>query len=258
VSSTLIAFGATNVTTVCPHFAGEARAIRKYVADAVRDRILQNPDNHLRPYIELGGRGTEKPISYSTVDKTFFSLFVGQEMLAGPIGQGTETGDNPRILEVEQITRLMNIVAEEVYEERYDFERGTYQIEAKVQRDEDVPEGHLRAVRMGKEEVMSAWLRYVENVIQQYHLMTGTVLPKSGIFQIRHPEPLWERLRVFIHNLAGLPLWANRDLSLIAFGGKQTAKFWENVFSTGRTPQGADVLAEPLNLVKLLGGAGLP
>lgn len=237
------------------HFAGEARAIRRYVVDAVRDRITQHPDNRLRTYVEFSGKGADKPISYSTIDKTFFSLFVGQEMLTTPVGCGTETGDNPRLLEIEQIVRLMNLTAELIYEGQYDFERGTYQLEVKLQRGEDIPEGHVRAFRMGKEEVMGAWLRYVQLVIEQYYLVTGSVLPKGRMFQIRHPEQLWVRLRVFIRNLAALPLWTNRELSLLAFGGKQTTRFWEDVFTTGKSPQGAQVLPEALNINELLRGS---
>lgn len=234
------------------HFAGETRAMRRYVVDAVRDRITQHPDNRLRAYVEFSGKGAEKPISYSTIDKTFFSLFVGQEMLTTPVGMGTESGDNPRLLEVEQIVRLMNLTAELIYEDQYDFERGTYQLEVKLQKGEGIPEGHVRAFRMGKEEVIGAWLRYVQMVIEQYYLLTGTVLPKGRIFQVRHPEQLWNRLRVFIRNLAALPLWTNRELSLLAFGGKQTTSFWEAVFTTGKSPQGAQVLPDPLNINDLL------
>lgn len=234
------------------HFAGEARAVRRYVVDAVRDKIMQHPNNRLRPYVEFAGKGTDKPISYSTIDKTFFSQFLGQEMLTTPIGQGTETGDNARLLEVEQLVRLLSIVAQEIYEGRYDFERGTYQLEAKLQHGEDIPDSHLRAFRMGKEEVLTAWLRYVEAVIEQYYLTNGLKLPKNGTLQIRHPEQLWERLRVFVRNLAGLPLWTNRELSELAFGGKQSASFWDQVFTKGQTPQGAQVLPEPLNINTLL------
>ncbi|MBX3069923.1 MAG: HNH endonuclease [Thermomicrobiales bacterium] len=242
-------------TDLVKHFAGEARAVRRYVVDAVRDQITQHPENRLRSYIEFSGKGTEKPISYSTIDKTFFSLLVGQDMLSTPIGQGTETGENPRVLEVEQIVRLMNLVAESIFEGQYDFEIGTYQLEAKVQKGEDVPESHLRAFRMGKEEVMAAWLKYVQRVIDQYYLFNGLSLPSRRVFQVNHPELLWERLRVFLHNLAGLSLWTNRELSLLAFGGKQPAGFWDTVFETGRNPQGAQVLPEPLNINALLAPA---
>jgi len=232
-------------------FSGEGRAVKRYILDGVRDKIAQHPENRLRPYIEFGGKGTERPMSYSSVDKTFFSFFVSQDMLTTPIGMGVETGDNPRVLEVEQIVRLMNIVAEEVYENRYEFERGTYQIEAKLQKGEALPEGHLRAFRIGKEEVMGAWLKYIRDVIDQYYLMTGAPKPKA-VFQRKHPEPLWDRLQSFVRNFASLPMWVNKDLSLTAFGGKQTAKFWETVFETGRSPQGAQILAKPISLSELL------
>ena len=88
--------------------------------------------------------------------------------------------------------------------------------------------------------------------MEQYYLMNGSILPGTGTFQVRHPELLWERLDVFIRNLAGLPLWTNRDLSLLAFGGKQTTRFWEAVFATGQSPQGAQMLPEPLNINALL------
>lgn len=233
------------------HFSGEARSIRRYVLDAVRDQIL-SPDNRLRPYVEFSGKGTDRPISYSTIDKTFFSFFIGQDMLSSPIGQGAETGDNARVLEITQLTRLMDIVAEEIYEKKYDLDRGTYQLEAKVQKGEDVPEAHLRAVRMGKEEVMTAWLKYVEGVIQHYYIINGGILPKDRLFQTRHPDRLWTNIRAFVHNLAGLPLWADHGLSLIAFGAHQRAQFWENVFRKGTTPEGTQVLPEPLDFLKLL------
>jgi len=240
-------------TELVSHFSGEARAIRRYVVDAVRDQIMQHPENRLRKYIEFSGKGTEKPISYSTIDKTFYSRFVGQEMLGTPMGHGTETGENPRMLEIEQIVRLMNIVADAIYVNRYDFERGTYQLEAKLQQGEDVSEDHLRAVRMSKEDVMGGWLRYVQAVMEQYYLLNdGKILPKNRMFQIRHSEQLWERLTVFIKNFSTLPLWANRELSILAFGGKQTTQFWETVFDTGRTPQGASVLPGPINISELL------
>jgi hypothetical protein len=233
------------------YFSGEARSVRRYVLDAVRDQVL-TAENRLRPYIEFGGKGTDRPISYSTIDKTFFSQFIGQDMLNTPIGQGAETGDNPRILEVTQIRRLMDIVAEEIYEQHYDLELGTYQVEAKVQKGVDVPDAHLRATRMGKEELMGAWLKFIESIIQNYYVTTGGVFLKERIFQTRHPEQLWLNIRTFIHNLAGLPMWVDHGLSLTAFGARQRVQFWDQVFKTGRTPEGTSVLPESLNFLKLL------
>ena len=51
---------------------------------------------------------------------------------------------------------------------------------------------------------------------------------------------------------AALPLWVNKDLSATVFGGKQNNSFWQTVFETGRSPQGVQVLAKPLNLVEMI------
>lgn len=58
------------------HFRGESREMKRYVLDWVRNSITTHSDNKLRDYIDYGGRGTEMPLSYSTVEKTFYSFFV--------------------------------------------------------------------------------------------------------------------------------------------------------------------------------------
>ena len=59
------------------HFKGEAREMRRYVLDRVRDSITTHPENKLRDYIEYGGRKSEKPLSYSTIEKTFYKFLNG-------------------------------------------------------------------------------------------------------------------------------------------------------------------------------------
>ena len=58
------------------HFKGESLEMKRYVIDWVRNSITTHTDNKLRDYIDYGGRGTEMPLSYSTVEKTFYSFFV--------------------------------------------------------------------------------------------------------------------------------------------------------------------------------------
>jgi hypothetical protein len=57
-------------------FKGESREMKRYILDAVRDSITHNPDNKLKDYIDFGGRGKERPLSYSSVEKTFYSFFI--------------------------------------------------------------------------------------------------------------------------------------------------------------------------------------
>jgi hypothetical protein len=47
-------------------------------------------------------------------------------------------------------------------------------------------------------------------------------------------------------------VWINNELSVTVFGGKQNNAFWQAIFATGKSPQGVRVLAEPLNLMKMI------
>ncbi len=234
------------------HFKGQSKEIKRYILDAVRNGVTSDPGNKLRDYIDFGGRGKESPLSYSTVEKTFYSFFVFQEVLETPINYRAEEGENPRIVECAQILRLMNLIAEILYIDKFDSDVGTDKIESKVQKG-DVPSlDHLRAYRMSKEEIIYNWLKLVEQVARTYFITLGTPDPRDKLFQIPFPEQIWDNIRKFIESLSNLPLWVNTEMSETIFGGKQNNSYWKTVFETGRTPQGMDVLAKPINLIEMI------
>lgn len=234
------------------HFKGESREMKRYVLDSVRDAVTHDVDNKLRDFIEFGGKAQDKPLSYSTVEKTFYSFFIYPDVLDTPLDWRAEEQANPRDLEVSQIVRLMNIIAEEIYIDQFDLVAGTSRLENRVSKGEDVNGAHLRAFRMGKEEILYVWLRYVRQIVQGYFNMMGTPIDEKRLFQYPFPEPLWERIRTYVANLAKLPLWLNRELAATAFGGKQTYEFWQTVFETAKTPQGQQMLAAPINLMEMI------
>jgi hypothetical protein len=234
------------------YFRGQSREMKRYILDAVRDAVTSDADNKLRDFIDYGGRGKERPLSYSTIDKTFYSFFVHQGVLSTPLNFGAENGENPRELETSQIIRLMNIIAEEIYVGKFDPDIGTDKIESRLQKGEVFKHDHLRAFRMSKEELVYNWLRYIQHVAKNYFINTGIPIQEDKLFQYRFPEQLWTNIRSFVRNLAALPLWVNKDLSETVFGGKQNNSFWQTVFETGRSPQGVQVLAKPLNLVEMI------
>jgi len=233
-------------------FRGESREMKRYILDAVRDSISHNLDNKLKDYIDFGGRGKERPLSYSSVEKTFHSFFIFQDVLDTPISYKLETGENPRYLEKEQILKLMNIIAEEIYIGKYDTDIGTNRIENRLQEGEALPLEHIRAFRMSREELLWNWLKYVSQIIRNYFIMQGTPIEESKLFQYKFPDPLWERIRTFVRNFSNLPLWSNTALSSTVFGGKQNYDYWQHVFEKGKTAQGQQVLAEPINLMKMI------
>ncbi len=233
------------------YFKGESRELKRYILDSVRDGVTRDPENRLMEFVDLGGRAKEKPISYSTIEKTFYSFFIYQDLLDTPIGFKLEEGENPRSLEKEQIVHLMNIIAEELYIEKFNLELGTSQIENKIQKHEDIPLEHVRAYRMAKEEIIYNWLKFLSQIVQSHFISLGKPIDNEKLFQYEFSDILWQNIRNYIKNLSVLPLWINNQLSTTVFGGKQNYQFWHTIFSTGSSPQGVKVLTEPIDLLKL-------
>ena len=233
-------------------YKGEQRQITRYVLDHVRNAITYSPENKLHPFIETAGKGSEKPFSYSAIEKTFYSKFIGSKMLETPWNYKEDQGENPRQVEIEQITNLMSIIAEKIYIGRYDEEIGTRRIENLIQQGKDVPEPHLRAFRMAKEEILYCWLNYVRQVAENYFRNLGRPVSAERLFQYRFPDQLWINIGHFIENLARLPMWINREASSTVFGGKQTYAFWEAIFETGTSPSGQKVMNEGINLNRMI------
>ena len=234
------------------HFKGEAREMRRYILDRVRDGITTHHNNMLRDYIEFAGRSTGKPLSYSTIEKTFFQFFIHREALTTPFNHRFQEGTNPRQLEIEQIVRLMNIIAEKVYIGQFDPVRGTRRVENDVQRGKDIAEPHLRAFRLSKEEIVHSWVRLIRQIIYNYFIMTGEPTDENTLFQEEIPEACWKRVENFIESLIHLPLWVNRDLSISAFGTKRTNEYWQSVFKNGSTPDGVTIMHEGLDLLEMV------
>ncbi|MCR5464020.1 MAG: HNH endonuclease [Bacteroidales bacterium] len=235
-------------------YKGESREMKRYIIDAVKDGITYSEENKLRDYIDMGGRAKEKPLSYSTVEKTFYSFFISPDALETNIDFKLEEGLNPRDLEKKQIVRLMNIIAEKLLIGKYDFEIGTYRLENRIQQGEETLDwNHIAAFRMMKEEIVYTWLSYIGGVISMYFANMGKmVMNKNNFFQEVFPDQLWVNIENFITNLANLPLWKNKELSLTIFGGKQVYSFWKTIFEKGVAPTGEKVLASPIDITAML------
>ena len=234
------------------HFKGESREMKRYVIDWVRNSVTTHQDNKLRDYIDYGGRGTERPLSYSTVEKTFYSFFIHGDLLTTAFNYRSEEGANPRQLEIEQIVRLMNIVAEKIYVGKFEHSLGTRRIENNIRSGKDVPEPHLRAFRMAREEILYNWLRYVKQIVQNYFITTGKPIDDKKIFHYLIPDACWENIESFIDALKRLPLWANKDLSASVFGGRQNNDYWQAIFENGRAPNGIEVMPSGINLMDMI------
>ena len=234
------------------HFRGESREMRRYIVDWVRNSVTTNQENKSRDYIDYGGRGTEMPISYSTVEKTFYSFFIHGSPLTTPFSYRIEEGSNPRRLEVEQIVRLMSTIAEKVFIGKFDPALGTRRIEYNIQKGKSVPEPHLRAFRMAKEEILYNWVRYVGQIVKNYFITTGKPIDETKLFQYSIPDICWANIETFVDNLKKLSIWVNIDLSNSIFGGKQNYEFWQSIFESGKTPNNVTVMQSGINVMQMI------
>lgn len=234
------------------HFKGEQAQMRRYVIDAQRNDVTYHPQNRLRDFMEMGGKGTERPLSYSAVEKAIYSQVIYGKMLDTPDDHKAEAGDNPRDLEREQIVKLLNIIADRIYVGAWEPEIGSGKLENKVQNDQDVPEDHLRAHRMGREEILQAWLELALSVCQTVVISSGQLWDREKPFHRQLPDTVWTGLDHFVTNFARLPLWKDRSLSATVFGGKQSMQFWREAFTTGTANQVRILSGSGVNLLELM------
>lgn len=207
------------------HFKGDQRSMKKFVIDRQRANVFHSPKLKLREYIEAGGKSTEKPFSYSAIEKAIFSQFIGGALLATPWNFKEDQGLNPRQLEVSQLVKLLNIIAEEIYIEKYDFDLGIGRLEAKISAEENVAEDHLVSARMAREEILHTWVFHLKDIINLYCVSNGVAFEQEKPLHGELPNQVWINLRNFIKNLRNLPLWRDKTLASTVFGGKRNYEY---------------------------------
>lgn len=233
-------------------FRGERREMERYIIDAQRNAISRDPNNSLMEFVEWSGKAADKPLSYLTIERSFFHEFLYQKALETPIEAGIEEGSNSRQLEREQLVRLMSLFSEAFFIGSWDPELGGRRIEKRISDGEVIPESHLRAWRIAREEVMANILRWVRLVIANFNAYTGKVVYEDRLLHHRLPDELWKRLASFFESMSRLPCWIDRNLSATVFGPKQNFDYWEKIFQTGKAPTGITVLAAPLDLNEMI------
>ncbi len=237
------------------YFKGDRGNIKSYIINSMKHQVTHSSNNQLLNYIDFEGKGKELPISYSSFEKTFLSLFINsKKILSLPINYREDEGENPRLLEHDQLVNLCNIIAEEIYINKFSIETGVYKIEQKIKdgKDSDITDDHIMSFRISKEEIMVNWLKCIQQVIKAYFSNTGILYDEECLFQQKFPDQLWNNIRNFVKNLSELPLWRNRALATTIFAGKSNYEYWAFIFREGKTQDGVEVLAQPINYIDMI------
>lgn len=240
---------------VVDFFKGERANIRVYIVNSQKNSVTHSPDNKLKSYINFEGREKTLPLSYSTFEKTFLATFINAKtVLKTPIGDKMDEGLNPRILETTQLVELCNIIAEEILIDKFNVEIGINQIEKKIidGKQDEIPDDHLVAYRLMREEIMYNWVKYLQMVVKNYFSNIGTQYNEENLFQQKFDDQLWLNIRNFLRNLRNLPLWKDHIMASSIFGGKQNYEYWREIFNTGKAPDGTLVLTKSLNIIEMI------
>lgn len=233
-------------------FKGKRSEIQRHIRESQCDSIMSASDNLLNRYVERGGRKTERPLSYSTVNKTLFAKLLYPKPLETDIGERTEQGLAARELERQQMVGLMNAFAEAFFIDKWDFDIGGHQLVKRRKEGEQIADDHLRASRLAREEVMANVVDWVQEIaIRHFATAHRGKTPSDRLLHRSWPEPLWVSVRAFLVRLAALPCWVNLDLADSAFS-RQKNSYWEAVFDTGRAPDGQQILAKGLDLNEMI------
>lgn len=237
------------------YFKGENGNIKKYIIDSIKHSITYSKDNRLKDFIDFEGKAKELPISYSAFEKTILTTFIDPKLiLKTNISYKADEGENPRELEISQIVKLLNIVADEIYVGKFNPDVGVYRIEQKIidKKDTEITDDHLTAYRISKEEILYSWLQYLKKVIENYFANTGKLYESNKLFQEEFPDQLWANIKRFVKNLRLLPLWKDKSMASTVFSGKNNYDFWKVTFETGKTKDGVIILAKPLNYIEMI------
>ncbi len=57
-------------------FRGERREMERYIIDAQRDAITRDQQNALLEFVEWAGKGADRPVSYNSLERSFFREFL--------------------------------------------------------------------------------------------------------------------------------------------------------------------------------------
>ena len=99
---------------------------------------------------------------------------------------------------------------------------------------------------------MTNWIKYLQQVIENYFSNTGKLFENNKLFQKNFDDQLWGNIRNFIKNLIQLPLWKNKSMASTIFSGKNNYDYWQTIFQTGDNSSGAKVLAQALNYIEMI------
>jgi hypothetical protein len=142
------------------------RNLNHYLKARIRD--FKDPINKFFGFVEMEkARSRVLPISYDSVEKTFFRWFID----ATPCEMETlesEANSYKRDIEAKNLVKLMNLFAEKTLEGKFDKNIGAHKIEEQIRKGKSIPDEHLRAFRLYRPAAFVVWCELLKEAIATY------------------------------------------------------------------------------------------
>ena len=233
------------------------KSVSSIIIDALKWDITNNKENRLTAFIDQKGKGTgvgkTAPLSYSAFSKGFLNVLIDSSKL---FSQNLDK--SPRLLESQQLIRLCNIIADNICIGNYDENLEVTKIEDKIQKEQDsmITDNHLRCCRLLKEDIFSAMVFFIQEIIEE-HFKQVEMNPlkgndKKNFFTYVLDENLWLKIENFVKNFSDLQLWvwrkSNANSSLF---GKKSKNSWLEALLSG-SMDGVTILAKPIRISDMI------
>jgi len=231
----------------------DAKEFKAHHVSYLRYEALTSKDLEIMKFVEtVSARSRRYPISYDAL-KNFLDVFLFRDLSEEAIAES----DIWRLRERENLSRLLDLLAEEVLTGRFKLDLGIYKLDEKIEQNpQAVPLDHLRAYRLFRKPALKVWAETLCDAISQYLVI------RNRYEKAWHKErPLWaeidvkewEAVRRGVKAIVGHKVWAETQENLVGALASTRQKDWESIllYSAGR--EAARAAREALPRVECIG-----
>jgi hypothetical protein len=205
-------------------------------------------------YVEtVWARSKKYPLVYDTLDKTFFRFFLYLQ----PAEDHLRESQHYRKLERQNLSKLMDTFVEEILENRFNTDIGTYKLEQEVaQRPESVPSNHLAAYRICRAAPMIVWMEQLEKalvlLLRGHPGYVNDEWADERPLWIEISSERWDKVKKMFKFVREHQIWIekiNREVINAIASTKQSD--WKEILLNGRLPDRAQALYSPLTYTRI-------
>lgn len=230
-----------------------------YLKTRIRD--FKDPKNKFCIFVEREkARSRTLPISYDSVEKTFFRWFIDATPCDEEILE-SEENSYKRDIEAKNLVKLMNLFAEKTLEGKFDKNIGAHKIEEQIRKGKNIPDEHLRAFRLYRPAAFVVWCELLKEAIATYLNLNRKITNdmkterKKGkgtrIFWAELDDNDWNAISKMIDKMISHKIWIDRGETISNAFGQTRPEFFKKFLEKGEI-EGKKLVEQPIDTFYIL------